>query len=134
MKRCVLIGFHISTSLPVKKLAWLEENNMAETERDFSEDEFSAALVEALRNFHNDSLIREQIECLRRVICLREDVLAVLPTSFEQSLIYQIIPKVLECLKNESEDRNKFIVCAVSPLEYIRKQHLHLSLCVILRS
>ena len=57
MKHCVLIGFHISTSVPVKKLAWLEENNMAETERDFSEDEFSAALVEALRNFHYDSLM-----------------------------------------------------------------------------
>jgi len=82
MKRCVLIGFHISTSLPVKKLAWLEENKLAETERDFSEDEFSAALVEALRNFHYDSQKVEQIECLRRVICLREDVLAVLPTGF----------------------------------------------------
>jgi len=34
--------------------------------------------------------------------------------------IYQIIPKVLECTKNESEDRNKFIVCVFSPLEYIR--------------
>ena len=54
---------------------------MAETERDFSEDEFPAALVEALRNFHYDSLKVEQIECLRRVICLREDVLAVPPTS-----------------------------------------------------
>ena len=56
MKRCILIGFHISTSFPVKTLVWLEENRMAETERDFSEDEFSAALVEALRNFYYDSL------------------------------------------------------------------------------
>ena len=31
MKRCVLIGFHISTSFPVKKLVWLEENRMGET-------------------------------------------------------------------------------------------------------
>ena len=74
MKRCILIGFHISTSFPVKKLVWLE-NRMAETERDFSEDEFSAALVEALRNFYYDSLKVEQIECLQWVlICLREDV------------------------------------------------------------
>jgi len=43
MKRCVLIGLHISNSLLVKKLAWLEGNNMAEIERDFSEGEFSAA-------------------------------------------------------------------------------------------
>ena len=48
-----------------------------ETERD------SAASVEALRNFHHDSLKVEQIECLQWVlICLREDILAVLPTGF----------------------------------------------------
>ena len=85
MKHCILIGSHISTSFPVKKLVWLEENRMAETERDFSEDEFSAASVEALsmRNFHYDSLKVEQIECLQWVlICLREDILAVLPTGF----------------------------------------------------
>ena len=71
MKRCILIGFHISTSFPVG------------TERDFSEDEFSAASVEAMRNFHYDSLKVEQIECLQWVlICLREDILAVLPTGF----------------------------------------------------
>ena len=65
MKRRVLIGFHIFGFIfPVKKLVWLEENRMAETERDFSEDEFSAASVEALRNFHYDSLKVEQIECL----------------------------------------------------------------------
>ena len=53
---------------------------MAETERDFKEDEFSAALVEALRNFYYDSLKLEQIECLQWVlICLREDIL---PTGF----------------------------------------------------
>ena len=74
MKRCVLIGLHISTSFPVKKLR---------QKRDFSEDEYSAALVEALRNFHYDSLTVEQIECLQWVlICLCEDILAVLPTGF----------------------------------------------------
>ena len=79
---------------------------MADTERGFtfSEDEFSTALAEALRYFKYGSLKVEQIECLRRVICLREDVLAVLPTGFGKSLIYQIIPKVLECLKNESDN------------------------------
>ena len=56
---------------------------MAETERDFSEDEFSAAPVEALRNFHYDFLKVEQIECLRWVlICLRDHLLAVLSTGF----------------------------------------------------
>ena len=45
-------------------------DRMAETERDFSEDEFSAALVEALRNFYYDSLKVEQIECLQWVLIL----------------------------------------------------------------
>ena len=45
--------------------------------RGFSEDEFSTALAEALRYFKYDSLKVEQTECIRRVICLREDVLAV---------------------------------------------------------
>ena len=64
-------------------LARRKRRRMAETERDFSDDEFSAALVEALRNFYYDSLKLEQIECLQWVlICLREDILAVLPTGF----------------------------------------------------
>ena len=32
--------------------------------------------------------------------------------------------KMLKCLKNESDDTQKFIVCVVSPLEYIRKQQV----------
>ena len=68
-----------------QKVGLARKNNMAGTERDFSEDEFSAALVAALRNFHYDSLKLEQIEYLRRIICLCEDVLAVLPTGFEKT-------------------------------------------------
>ena len=63
---------------------------MADTERGFSEEEVSTALAEGLRYFKYDSLKVEQIGCLRRVICLREDVqLAVQPTGFGKSLIYQ---------------------------------------------
>lgn len=50
--------------------------------------------------------------------------MAVLLTGFGKSSIYQIIPKVLECLKKESDYRNKFFVCIVSPLECIRKQQV----------
>ena len=47
---------------------------MADSERGFSEDEFSTAFIDqALRYFKYDSLKVEQIECLRRIICLRED-------------------------------------------------------------
>ena len=90
----------------------------------FSEDEFSSVLAEALTNFKYSSLKEEQIECVRRVICFCEDVLAVLPTGFGKSMIYQITPKVLECLRSESVATRKFIVCVVSPLEYIRKRQV----------
>ena len=81
---------------------------MADSERGFSEDEFSTALAGTLIYFKYDSLKVEQIECLRQVICLREDVLAVLPTGFGKSLIYHIIPKVLECRKNEGDDTKSY--------------------------
>ena len=74
-------------------LARKKKNRMAETERDFCEDEFFAASVEALINFHYDSLKVEQIECLQWVlICLREDILAV-------TFCRRISGKMLECLK-----------------------------------
>ncbi len=97
---------------------------MADAKRVFREDEFSSALAKALTYFKYSSLKEEQIECVRRVICFREDVLAVLPTGFGKSVIYQIIPKVLECLRSESVATRKFVVCVVSPLQYIRKQQV----------
>ena len=45
-----------------------------------SEEEFSWSLAQALKDFSIESLKAEQVECIRRLICLREDVLAVLPT------------------------------------------------------
>ena len=61
-------------------------------------DEFSAASVEALRNFHYDSLKVEQIKCLQWVLnCLREDILAVPPTGFGKDA-------------EVFDDTNKFIV------------------------
>ena len=64
----------------------------------FSEDEFSAALVEALRNFHDDSLKVEQIECLRRVIFLCEDVLAVMKQLLPvNSLLFGYRDKGIAC-------------------------------------
>ena len=42
--------------------------------------------MEALRNFHFDSLKVEQIECLQRVICLHEDILATLVMGFGKRL------------------------------------------------
>ena len=65
-----------------------------------SVEEFSWSLAQALKDFSVESLKAEQVECIRRfiIICLREDVLAVLLTGFGKSLIYQIIRKVCSCL------------------------------------
>ena len=84
MNAVFLLAFIFQTHFRSKlELVWLEENRMAETERDCSEDKFSAAPVEALRNFHYDSLKVEQIERLHWVlICLREDIVAVLLLGF----------------------------------------------------
>ena len=90
-----------------------------------SEEEFSWSLAQALKDFSVESLKAEQVECIRRLICLREDVLAVLPTGFGKSLIYQIIPKVCSCLVlKKSKETKSFVVCVVSPLEYIKKQQV----------
>ena len=41
-----------------------------------SEEEFFWSLAQALKDFSVESLKAEQVECIRRLICLREDVLA----------------------------------------------------------
>ena len=85
--------------------------------------EFSAALTSSLKDFtHKSSLKDEQRECIRRIVCLK-DVLAVLPTGFGTSVIYQLIPKVrMKKLNPSSCFKTSFVV--VSPLEYIRKEQV----------
>ena len=94
---------------------------MADAVRGFSEDEFSTALAEALRYFKYDFLKVEQTECIRRVRCFGGSAYGFRE---ELNLPNIIIPKMLECLKNESDDTQNFIVCVVSPLEYIRRQQV----------
>ena len=52
---------------------------MAAAEED-ANSEFSAALTSSLEDFVNKSLKDEQKECIQRIFCLEENVLAVLPT------------------------------------------------------
>ena len=59
------------------------------------ESEFLSALNASLAHFVHKTLKDEQVECIRRIVCHRRDVLAVLPTGFGKSAIYQLIPKVL---------------------------------------
>ncbi|CAB4013207.1 ATP-dependent DNA helicase -like, partial [Paramuricea clavata] len=53
------------------------------------------------------------------------DVLAVLPTGYGKSIIYQILLKVISELRyNHIGDRKTVTVIVVSPLEQIRKQQV----------
>ena len=90
-----------------------------------SEGDFSSALAESLESFTHKSLKPEQKECIRRIVSLSEDVLAVLPTGFGKSAIFQMIPKVFGVLhRMKTGETKEIIVAVVCPLEYIRKQQV----------
>lgn len=79
-----------------------------------SRDTFQSSIDSALQLFpgiHN--LKYEQRECIEQLIVEKRDVLAILPTGFGKSIIYQLIPRI-------NEERSTVIV--VSPLESIREQ------------
>ena len=97
---------------------------MAGVERGEEESEFSLALEKSLESFVHKTLKDEQRECIRRIVVEKKDVLAVLPTGFGKSVIYQLIPSVLRNMRAGSECNTKTTVVVVSPLEYIRKQQV----------
>ena len=75
--------------------------------------------------FPNINLKEEQEICIRSLIVDRVDVLAVLPTGYGKSIIYQILPKVISKLRyNQIGERKTGTVLVVSPLEQIRKQQV----------
>ena len=78
---------------------------------------------EFFEDFIHKSLKDEQTECIRMIVCLEEEVLALLPTGFGKSVIYQLIPKV-RMKKLHPSSGFKTSVVVVSPLEYIRKQQV----------
>jgi superfamily II DNA or RNA helicase len=79
----------------------------------------------ALKFFPNIKLKEEQEVCIRSIVLDKMDVLAVLPTGYGKSIIYQILPKVISELRyNHTGDRKTVTVIVVSPLEQIRKQQV----------
>ena len=49
--------------------------------------QFSAVLTASLEEFFDQALKDEQKECIRRIVSLKEDVLAILLTAFGKSVI-----------------------------------------------
>ena len=83
-----------------------------------------SALNASLESFVHKTLKDEQKECIRRIVCHGRDVLAVLPTGFGKSAIYQLIPKVLFHMGRTANATSKTTVAVVSPLDYIRKEQV----------
>ena len=88
------------------------------------ESEFLSALNASLESFVHKTLKDERIECIRRIVCHGRDVLAVLPTGFDKSAIYQLIPKVFFHMGRTANVTSKTTVAVVSLLDYIRKQQV----------
>ena len=86
---------------------------------------FLKALNKSVNDLKVPTLKPEQQECIRRLICCSEDVLAVLPTGFGKSLIYQLLPTVYQNLHLlKTGEVKQFIIIVVSPLDYIRQQQV----------
>ena len=81
---------------------------------------FFRCFTSSLEHFIHKSLKDEQTGCIRRIVYLEEDVLAVLRMGFGKSVIYQSIPKV-RMKKLHPSSGFKTSVVVLSPLEYIRK-------------
>ena len=84
---------------------------------------FLKALSKTVSDIKCHTLKPEQQECIRRLIYCGEDVLAVLPTGFGKSLVYQLLPTVYQNLHLlETGEMKHFMIVVFSPLEYIRQQ------------
>lgn len=67
-------------------------------------------------------LKREQYEAIRAICFERNDALAVLPTGFGKSLIYQVLPGIFDYVGNGCEpERHDSVVLVVSPLSALMR-------------
>jgi ATP-dependent DNA helicase RecQ len=93
---------------------------------------FDVAIQRCLGKFHIDNLKEQQRKCIENILA-NVDVLAVLPTGYGKSLIYQILPSIYEEMymlthgevhDGTSANSKQYCIIVVSPLEYIREQQV----------
>ena len=66
-------------------------------------------------------LLKEgQRECIRRIVCLKENIIVVFPTGFGNSVF--TVPNILGKKHRSTSTDSKTFVVEVSPLEHNRKQ------------
>ena len=90
---------------------------------------FHDALNDGLRVLGNDDIVlkEEQYEALLAVAVHRKDCLVVLPTGFGKSLIYQLLPFVLDyliSLDHVAEKENESSIVVVSPLNALMRDQV----------
>ena len=88
-------------------------------------DLFHRALNYGLQSlgFANISLKEKQYEVLRELVVKKSDVLAVLPTGYGKSLIYQLLPPVTAEFHG-GIIQEKFSVIVISPLNVLIRDQI----------
>ena len=85
-----------------------------------SSDEIENAICSSLRCFPGISELKpEQTLVIENIVC-GSDVFAALPTGFGKSLIFQILPSVLNTLQSNSVSPSSLVI-VVCPLKSIIK-------------
>ena len=87
-----------------------------------SNDKFSEILTNVLRllNLESISLREQQVNAIRVIVEKRRDVLAVLPTGFGKSLIFQLLPFVFNSWLEVSDS----VILVVSPLNALMRDQM----------
>ena len=84
---------------------------------------FEQAISSSLDELGLRSLKKEQRQAVELIVLKRRDVLAVLPTGFGKSLIYQALPGVFDFMTgNYTKDRA--IILVVSPLNALMRDQI----------
>ena len=86
--------------------------------RKWRDKEFHKAIQYSLEKLGKSNLAmkEQQYEILKAVVMMERDVLAVLPTGFGKSLIYQSLGFIFDFLRSDSDSQHAAIV-VVSPLK-----------------
>ena len=93
-----------------------EDKGNTGIKEDSGDREFDLFLIdEALKKFPEEITLRkEQIDCVKNLVFLKRDVVALLPTGFGKSLIYQLLPEL-----HKARNDSRRIVLVVTPLTAI---------------
>lgn len=85
---------------------------------------FEEALRMSLKDLGLEALKREQRQAIESVVLKRKDVLAVLPTGFGKSLIYQVLPGVFDYMAGKFDINDRSVVLVISPLNALMRDQI----------